>query len=305
MSETAIGLSAPEAKLRLVQFGFNELAEKHLNPLLKFLTYFNGPIPWMIEAAALLSALLGHWPDFLIILVLLLANAVVGFWEEYHAGNAIAALKAQLALHARVMRDGQWRTVPSRELVAGDLIHLRLGDIVPADARLLAGDPVEVDQSALTGTSLPVTRTTGEVVYSGSILRQGEIDATVTATGATTYFGMTAQLVEEAHSVSHFQKAVLKIGDYLIAMAVALVVLILAIALFRGDEMTTTLQFALVLTVAAIPVAMPTVLSLTMATGARLLAAKQAIVSRLSSIEELAGMDVLCSDKTGTLRKTS
>jgi len=301
MSETGIGLSAPEAKQRLEQFGYNELPEKHLNPLLKFLTYFNGPIPWMIEAAALLSALLGHWPDYSIILVLLFANALVGFWEEYYAGNAIAALKAQLALHARVMRDGQWTTVPSRELVPGDLVHLRLGDIVPADARLVAGDPVEIDQSALTGESLPVTRTTGEVVYSGSILRQGEVDATVTATGATTYFGKTAQLVESAHSVSHFQKAVPKIGDYLIAIAVALVVLILAVALFRGDQMTTTLQFALVLTVAAIPVAMPTVLSVTMATGARLLAAKQAIVSRLSSIEELAGMDVLCSDKTGTL----
>ena len=172
---------------------------------------------------------------------------------------------------------------------------------MPADARLFEGDPVEVDQSALTGESLPVNRKTGETVYSGSIIRQGEIDALVYGTGQNTYFGKTAQLVQEAHTVSHFQRAVLKIGDYLIVIAIVLVVLILAVALFRGDKMTTTLQFALVLTVAAIPVAMPTVLSVTMAVGARLLATKQAIVSRLVAIEEMAGMDVLCSDKTGTL----
>jgi H+-transporting ATPase len=178
---------------------------------------------------------------------------------------------------------------------------VRLGDIVPADARLLEGDPVEVDQSALTGESLPVTRKTAETVYSGSIIRQGETDALVYATGQNTYFGKTAQLVQEAHTVSHFQRAVLKIGDYLIVLAVVLVVLILAVALFRGDPILTTLQFALVLTVAAIPVAMPTVLSVTMAVGARLLAQKEAIVTRLAAIEELAGVDVLCSDKTGTL----
>jgi H+-transporting ATPase len=295
------GLTEAEAKQRLEKFGYNELPEKRVNPFLKLLTYFNGPIPWMIEAAAILSALVKHWPDFFIILVLLIVNAVVGFWEEYQAGNAIAALKAKLALQARVKRDGQWTDVPARELVPGDVIRVQLGDIVPADANLIDGDPVEVDQSALTGESLPVTHKTGDLIYSGSIIRQGEIDAEVTATGAKTYFGKTAQLVAEAHTVSHFQKAVLKIGDYLIALAVVLVVLILAVALFRGDKMTETLQFALVLTVAAIPVAMPTVLSVTMAVGARMLAAKQAIVSRLASIEELAGMDVLCSDKTGTL----
>ena len=180
-----------------------------------------------------------------------------------------------------------------RELVPGDVIRLRLGDIVPADARLLAGDPIEVDQSALTGESLPVTAQPGAAVFSGSIIRQGEIDAMVYATGANTYFGKTAQLVQEAQTVSHFQRAVLKIGDYLIVLAVALVVLILAVALFRGDKVLTTLEFCLVLLVAAIPVAMPTVLSVTMAVGARLLAKKEAIVTRLSAIEELAGVDVL------------
>ena len=295
------GLSQAEAQKRLTQYGPNEIEEKKTNLFLKFLTYFWGPIPWMIETAVILSAISRHWPDFAIILLLLLANAVVGFWEEHQAGNAIAALKAKLAIKARVKRDGKWITPEARELVPGDVIRLRLGDIVPADARLLDGDSVEVDQSALTGESLPARRKPGEAVFSGSIIRQGEIGALVYATGANTYFGKTAQLVQEAHTVSHFQKAVLKIGNYLIILAAALVAVIVTVAIFRGDPILTTLQFALVLTVAAIPVAMPTVLSVTMAVGARLLAKKEAIVSRLVAIEELAGVDVLCADKTGTL----
>jgi len=295
------GLTQAEAQKRLLQYGPNELEEKKTNEVLKFLSYFWGPIPWMIEAAVVLSAVAQHWPDFGIILLLLVANAVVGFWEEHQAGNAIAALKAKLAVKARVERDGKWVEPPARDLVPGDVIRLRLGDIVPADARLLEGDPIEVDQSALTGESLPATRKPGEAVFSGSIVRQGEIGALVYATGASTYFGKTAELVQEAHTVSHFQRAVLKIGNYLIILAVALVAVIIAVALYRGDPLLTTLQFALVLTVAAIPVAMPTVLSVTMAVGARLLAKKEAIVTRLSAIEELAGVDILCSDKTGTL----
>ena len=295
------GLASDEARTRQEQYGFNELREKSVNPLGKFLGYFWGPIPWMIEIAAILSLVVQHWVDFFIIGALLVANAVVGFWEEYQAGNAIAALKKKLALRARVKRDENWTSIPARELVPGDLIRLRIGEIVPADAKLAGEDSLEVDQSALTGESLPVTREAGDVVYSGSIVRRGETEAFVYATGTNTYFGKTAQLVEEAVSTSHFQKAVLKIGDFLILLAVALVALILAVALFRGDPMMTTIQFALVLTVAAIPVALPTVLSVTMAVGAKLLSKSQAIVSRLASIEELAGMDVLCSDKTGTL----
>ena len=295
------GLSQAEAERRLTQYGPNELKDKETNPILKFLSYFWGPIPWMIEAAVILSAIDRHWADFFIILTLLLANAVVGFWEEHQAGNAIAALKARLAKSARVKRDGQWVTVAVRDLVPGDVIRIRLGDIVPADVRLLDGDPIEVDQSALTGESLPVECKPGSPAYSGSIVRQGEIDALVFGTGKNTYFGQTAQLVEAADTVSHLQRAVLKIGDYLIVLAVTLVAMIIAVALFRGDPILTTLQFALVLTVAAIPAAMPTVLSVTMAVGARILAAKEAIVTRLAAIEELSGIDVLCSDKTGTL----
>ncbi|GAB3120701.1 plasma-membrane proton-efflux P-type ATPase [Glaciibacter psychrotolerans] len=295
------GITQADATAALARYGPNEIAEKKANAILKFLGYFWGPIPWMIEAAVILSAVVGHWPDFFIILVLLLANAVVGFTEERQAGNAVAALKAQLAITATVKRDGTWAEHPARDLVPGDVIRVRLGDIVPADVRLLAGDPVEVDQSALTGESLPVTLKAGDAAYSGSIMRQGETDGLVYATGAGTYFGATARLVQEARSVSHFQRAVLKIGNFLIILAVVMVALIVAVATFRGDPILTTIQFALVLLVAAIPVAMPTVLSVTMAVGARLLAKKQAIVTRLSAIEELAGVDILCSDKTGTL----
>ncbi len=299
------GLTQAEAVKRLAQYGPNEIAEHKSNPLLKFFSYFWGPIPWMIEIAVILSGVVGHWPDFFIILVLLLANALVGYFEERQAGNAIAALKGTLAINARVRRDGEWATPPARELVPGDVIRLRLGDIIPADARLLDGAEIEVDQSALTGESLPVTCNAGDAVFSGSIVRRGETGALVYTTGAQTNFGKTAGLVQDAHSVSHFQKAVLKIGNYLIVLALALVTVIVVVSTLRGDPILTTLQFALVLTVAAIPVAMPTVLSVTMAVGARLLAREKAIVSKLVAIEELAGVDVLCADKTGTLTRNS
>ena len=301
LDSSAEGLTQAEATRRLAQYGANEIEEKRTNPLLKFLMYFWGPIPWMIEVAVVLSGVVRHWPDFCIILLLLVANATIGFWEERQAGDAIGALKARLAIKARVKRDGRWTTSAARDLVPGDVIRLRLGDIVPADARLLDGDEVSVDQSALTGESLPATRMSGDAVFSGSIVRRGEVGALVYATGAGTRFGRTAELVKSAHPVSYFQKAVLKIGNSLIMLAVALVAVIIAVGLYRGDPILATLQFALVLTVAAIPVAMPTVLSVTMAAGARLLARKQAIVTKLVAIEELAGVDVLCTDKTGTL----
>jgi H+-transporting ATPase len=295
------GLGRAEAERRIGQYGYNEIIEKKASPILKFLSYFWGPIPWMIEIAVILSGIVRHWPDFFIILALLVINAAVGFWEEFQAGNTIEALKAKLAVQAQVKRDGAWKTIPARELVPGDYVRLRIGEIIPADVKLAEGDEIEVDQSALTGESLPVVRKTGDTCYSGSIVRRGEIEAYVYATNGNTFFGKTAQLVQEAHTVSHFQRAVLKIGDYLIIIALALVIVILVVAIFRGERVLTILQFCLILTVAAIPVAMPTVLSVTMAVGARLLALKQAIVTKLSSIEELAGINILCSDKTGTL----
>ncbi|HEY9722280.1 MAG TPA: plasma-membrane proton-efflux P-type ATPase [Oscillatoriaceae cyanobacterium] len=295
------GLGAEEAVRRLAEYGPNALPEKHAHPLLKFLSYFWGPIPRMIEAAALLSWLVRHWADMVIILALLVLNAAVGFWEEFQAGNAVAALKRELALNARVRRDGAWRLVPAGELVPGDRVRLRIGDVVPADARLVEAGPLTLDQSALTGESLPVSRGMGEVAYSGAVVKQGEADALVYATGEASFFGRATHLVATTRNVSHLQRTVLTIGNYLIVSAVALVVVILAVGLWRGDDRVMLLEFALVLTVAAIPVAMPTVLSVSMAVGARNLARKQAIVTRLTAIEELAGLDVLCTDKTGTL----
>jgi len=298
------GLSKTEAEHRLAQYGYNELPEKKGSPVLKFLSYFWGPIPIMIMVAAVLSGILQHWPDLGVIVALLVMNAVVGFREEFQAGNAIAALKNKLAIHANTKRDGKWSDIPARELVPGDIVRLRIGNIIPADARLLDGDPVQVDQSALTGESLPVEHKPGDTVYSGSILKQGEIDAVVYATGEDTYYGKTAQLVETAVTHSHLQRAVLKIADYLLIIAIVLAVLIIGVALVRHDPILQVLQFALVLTIAAVPVAMPAVLSVTMALGARVLALKEAIVTKLTAVEEVAGIDILCSDKTGTLTQS-
>lgn len=297
------GLDSAEVGRRREQYGDNALQETTVNPLLKFLHYFWGPIPWMIEVAALLSLAVGDLADFAIIMVMLLFNGVVGFWQEYQANNAIELLKKSLALTARVIRDGRWQELPARELVPGDIITLRLGDIIPADAMLVDGDYLSIDQSALTGESLPVEKLQGEVAYSGSIARQGEMTALVTATGMNTFFGRTARLVDSAHNVSHFQRAVLTIGNYLIYLSLGLVAVLVLVGLHRGENLLELAQFSLILTVAAIPVAMPAVLSVTMAVGALLLSKKKVIVSRLEAIEEMAGMDILCSDKTGTLTK--
>ncbi|HVB15840.1 MAG TPA: plasma-membrane proton-efflux P-type ATPase, partial [Stellaceae bacterium] len=300
--ETA-GLTQAEAERRLAQYGENALAEHHIGTLERLLQFFWGPIPWMIEAAAALSAVLGHWDDLAIILAMLLINAGVGFWQEFKADNAIELLKQRLALKARVKRDGTWQDIEARFLVLGDLVLIKLGGIVPADVKLAEGAYLSVDQSALTGESLPVDKKSGDEAYSGSIAKQGEMTAVVTATGMNTYFGRTARLVQQAGAVSHFQRAVLRIGNFLILTTVGLVLTIVVAGLFRRDPVLEMVQFSLILAVASIPVALPAVLSVTMAVGAERLARLKAIVSRLVSIEELAGMDTLCSDKTGTLTK--
>ncbi|WP_255335849.1 plasma-membrane proton-efflux P-type ATPase [Methanosarcina sp. KYL-1] len=297
------GLGAAEAKERLQKYGPNEITEKKTSELVKFLGYFWGPIPWMIEIAAVLSAVLQRWDDFAIILALLLLNVTVGFWQEHKADNAIELLKQKLALKARVLRDSKWLEVSAGEIVPGDVIRLRLGDIFPADVKLTAGDYLLVDESALTGESLPVEKHVADVAYSGSVIRQGEMDALVVATGMNTFFGRTAKLVEEAKTRSHFQKAVIKIGDYLIVFALILVAFTFLVVLFRHESLLEFFQFALVLLVAAIPAALPAVLSVSMAVGAITLAGDGAIVSKLAAVEEMAGMDILCSDKTGTITK--
>jgi H+-transporting ATPase len=295
------GLSAAEAGDRLARYGPNALEEKKTHPLLHFLSYFWGPIPWMIEVAAVLSALVEHWADLIIIVSLLVFNAIIGFWEEHEAADALEALKEQLALKARVLRDGKWQEIEAQDLVPGDVIRLRLGDIIPADVKLLEGEYLSVDQSALTGESLPVNKAAGDIAYSGSIAKQGEMVALVTSTGGNTFFARTAKLVESAGAVSHFQKAVLRIGDFLIVIAVGLSIILVVVELHRGLPVMDLVEFVLILVVASIPVAMPAVLSVTMALGALALSKMKAIVSRLQAIEEMAGIDVLCSDKTGTL----
>ena len=301
LSATKKGLPSTEVTKRLQIYGYNQIVEKKKSLIMKLLGYFWGPIPWMIEIAAILSALVHQWEDFWIIFALLLLNAGVGFWQEHKADNAIELLKQKLAPKARVLRDGTWREIEARELVPGDIVRVRLGVIIPADIKLIEGGYLLTDESALTGESLPVEKHVADVAYSGSIARQGEMNGLVVATGMETFFGRTAKLVEETGERSHFQKAVIKIGDYLIILALTLVALIFLIALYRHESLIDTLQFALILTVAAIPAALPAVLSVTMAVGAMALAKKEAIVSKLVAIEEMAGMDILCSDKTGTI----
>ncbi len=295
------GLSEAEAKQRLATYGPNALEEKKESPLAMFGKFFWGPMPWMIEAAAIMSILVKDWVDFAIILLLLLFNAVLGFWHERQAASALDALKSALAQEAQALRDGKWQTVLAKDLVPGDVVRIRLGNVVPADVKLLDGDYLDVDQSALTGESLPVTKKVGDEAYSGSIAKKGEMTAVVTGTGSHTFFGRTAGLVQSAGAKSHFAEANNKIGDFLIVLAVFLAVIMVAVQLRHGDNFLRIAEFALLLLVAAIPVAMPAVLCMTMAMGAKALAAEKAIVSRLESIEELAGISILFSDKTGTL----
>lgn len=295
------GLNESEAKARLVSCGKNVLEEVRTSKVKKFFGHFWGPIPWMIEAAAILSLIARHLDDFFIIFALLLVNGLVDFWQDFRAGNAIDALKKQLAPKALVKREGRWQEIDAANLVPGDIIRVRGGAIIPADAKLLEGEYLSVDQSSLTGESLPVSKKLGAVIYSGSIVKQGEMVCIVTATASDTFFGKTFKLVNRANPVSHFQKAVLHIGDYLIYISLALALLLVIVQIFRGDDFLQLVQFVLILVVASIPVAMPAVLSITMALGALKLSKMKAIVTKLESIEEIAGIDILCSDKTGTL----
>lgn len=304
------GLSAQEAAQRLEKFGPNAIHAQEESRWHKLLGYFWGPIPWMIEAAALISLARRDWPDFFVVTGLLLYNAAVGFWQDNKAASALAALKQGLALKARVRRGGAWSDVDAADLVPGDVVTVAGGEILPADLVLVDGKYLSVDQAALTGESLPVSKKVGDVGYSGSIARQGTMTGLVTATGNATFFGRTAKLVAAAGTKSHAEQAVLRIGDFLILLAAILALVLVFTQVWRDVaasgswqwiEAGKIAQFVLVLLVASVPVAMPAVMSVTMALGALALSKQKAIVSRLSSIEELAGVDVLCSDKTGTL----
>ncbi len=296
------GLSGAEAEARLARYGPNALREDERSTLLELLSHFWAPIPWMIEIALVLTAVTGRWPDFGIIAALLLLNGLVGFWEEHQAADAIAALKERLAKRARARRDGAWADVPAEQIVPGDLLTVARGAVVPADGAILAGT-AQVDESALTGESLPIDKERGEDLFSGTVVSRGAPRLRVLATGARTEFGRTAELTEEGPEESHFQAAIFSIGKYLIGIAMALIAVIVVVSLLRGTSVSETLEFALVVTIAAIPVALPAVLSVTMAVGARYLARHEAVVSHLPAVEEMSGVDVLCSDKTGTITR--
>jgi H+-transporting ATPase len=299
------GLSSKEVAKRLKSYGYNEIKEKEEPLWHRIFRRFWGPIPWMIEIAALLSAIVQKWEDFIIISIMLLVNAGLDFFQEHRALNALKTLKQQLINEIIALRDGEFKLITARELVPGDIIKLKTGGIIPADVQLIQGDYLLIDQAALTGESLPVSKKVNETAFANTIVKQGEMLAVVINTGMKTNFSGIVSLVASASlkERSHFQKMVIQIGNFLIMITLALVLLIIMVSLFRHEPFIEIIRFALVLTVASIPVALPAVMSVTMAVGAVNLARRQAIVSHLTAIEELAGVDIFCSDKTGTLTK--
>ncbi|KAL9397977.1 hypothetical protein Peur_006938 [Populus x canadensis] len=306
---TKEGLSTTEGEERIRIFGPNKLEEKKESKILKFLGFMWNPLSWVMEAAAIMAIVLANgggkppdWQDFVGIIVLLIINSTISFIEENNAGNAAASLMAGLAPKTKVLRDGKWSEQDAAILVPGDIISIKLGDIIPADARLMVGDPLKIDQSALTGESLPVTKYPGSGVYSGSTCKQGEIEAVVIATGVHTFFGKAAHLVDSTNNVGHFQKVLTAIGNFCIcSIAIGMLIEIIVMYPIQHRRYRDGIDNLLVLLIGGIPIAMPTVLSVTMAIGSHRLSQQGAITKRMTAIEEMAGMDVLCSDKTGTL----
>lgn len=295
------GLNSDEAERRLDEHGPNRIEEEEQSTIQRLLGHFWGPIPWMLEAAAVLSLVVQRWEEFGVIFFMLMVNGVVGFWEEHKAANVIEQLKQQLAPETEVLRDGDWRTMSAEQLVPGDVVRLEMGAVVPADAVLVRGGGVRIDESALTGESIPVTKETGDQAFSGTSVQQGETTAVVSATGMETRFATTAAMVQEAERESHFRQAVLRIGYFLIGITAVIVVSVFALQLIRGTALSEAVIFALVLLIAGIPQALPPVLTVTMAIGAHRVAERKAVVSQLDALEEMAAIDLLCADKTGTL----
>ncbi len=294
------GLSAAEAAQLLARFGPNEVAEERPHPGRLLLEKLWGPIPWMLEAALVLELVTGHLPEALILAGLLALNSALSTIQEQRARAAVELLRHRLEVLSRVQRDGAWRSMPARELVPGDRIHLRMGDIVPADARLEEGS-LELDQSMLTGESTSVTRGATESLYSGSTVRKGEATGVVVATGAQTYFGRTAELVRLAHARSHLEDLMLTVVRYLLVLDAALVVLFVGTGIARGVSLLFLVPFVLILLIASVPVALPATFTVASSLESHRLAKEGVLVTGLSAVEDAAGMDLLCSDKTGTL----
>ncbi len=294
------GLSSEEARRRLLECGPNAVTREKPHPIFALVGKFWAPVPWMLEATIILELVLGKFVEGVIIAVLLVFNASLSLFQETRALNALELLQKRLAVRARVLRDAVWGLIPAEELVPGDFVHLQIGDLVPADIVLREGG-VLIDQSALTGESVPVEMDRGKTVYAGSLVKRGEGSGEVTATGPRTYFGKTAELVLSAKTASHLESIVFAIVKYLVAMDTALAVAVFLYAGLAGMPLAETLPFVLILLVASVPVALPATFTLATALGAVELAGRGVLVTRLSAIEEAAAMDLLCSDKTGTI----
>ena len=294
------GLARAEVDTRRKENGYNEVAEKKAHPVLKFLRKFWGISAWMLELIMVLSAVLGKYSDLIVVGALLVINAVLGFMQEQRAAGVVAALRKRLQVNARVRRDSSWQVIPARELVPGDIVRVRPGDIIPADVKLLTG-AMSVDQSALTGESKDADKKPGEVLSSGSVVRRGEGNGVVMLTGAKTYFGRTTQLVQEARPKLHIEAVVAKVVRWLFIIVGALLCMVIVLSLSRGSPLLEMISLMLVLLMSAVPVALPVMFTVSMAVGSKELAKSGVLVTRLSAAEDAATMDVLCVDKTGTI----
>jgi H+-transporting ATPase len=301
LAATPDGLTEDEAKKRIERFGFNEIVEKKRNASLDFLTRYWGPMPWLLELTMALSYAIGHYLETVIVFALLTINAAIGFHHSRSSMRALELLKKRLAIKAKVLRNGQWTVKEARDIVPGDTIQLGLGDLVPADAKVATGE-VSVDQSALTGESLPLTTHQSGVIYSSSIIKRGEAKALVLNTGPNTYFGKTAELVRIAKPKSHQEQIMSAIVKYAMYIGIAALGLVLVDAvLTRVLDLLTIVRFALIFLMGSVPVALPAVFAIVLAVGATQLAREGALVTKLDSIEDAASMEVLCLDKTGTI----
>ncbi|HEV2328989.1 MAG TPA: plasma-membrane proton-efflux P-type ATPase [Verrucomicrobiae bacterium] len=296
------GLTAADARAGLARFGPNTVREEPPHPLRQFLRRFWAPIPWLLEAAIIVQMFLGERVEAEVIAGLLVANGVLGFLQEGKAQKALLLLRKQLRVEARIRRDGQWQTIGAEELVPDDLIHLRQGGIVPADIRLLNGSLL-VDQSALTGESAAVSVESGKTAYAGALVRGGEANGVVTATGARTFFGKTAELVRTAHAANRQEHEIVRVVRDLFVLNACLIVIVFGAAHLRGLTLEYTLPLALTILLASIPVALPATFTLAAALGSLELSKFGVLVSRLSALHDIASMTVLCTDKTGTLTR--
>jgi H+-transporting ATPase len=296
------GLSLSEVDARRKEHGYNEVAEQKTHPILVFLGKFWGISAWMLELIIALSAVLRKFSDLIIVSALLVINAVVSFTQERRAAGVVEALRRRLQVGARVRRDSNWQVIPARDLVPGDIIRARPGDIIPADVKLLTGS-LSVDQSALTGESSDADKALGDVLSSGSVVRRGEGNAVVMLTGAQTYFGRTTQLVQQARPKLHIEAVVAKVVRWLVVIVGTLIAVVVVLSLIRGAPLSEMVPLMLVLLMSAVPVALPVMFTVSMAVGSKELAKLGVLVTRLSAAEDAATMDVLCVDKTGTITR--